>query len=63
MAILWPSSIFKFNYGTDLRKIVATFITSSHSIVLIGHHWQPWKLMQLDIATFPALEMLAIGAN
>jgi hypothetical protein len=29
MAVLWPSSIFKFNYGTALREIAATFITSS----------------------------------
>jgi hypothetical protein len=29
MAILQPSSIFKFNYGTALGKIAATFITSS----------------------------------
>jgi hypothetical protein len=29
MAILQPSSIFKFNYGTTLREIVATFITGS----------------------------------
>jgi hypothetical protein len=28
-AILRPSLIFKFNYGTDLREIAATFITSS----------------------------------
>jgi hypothetical protein len=29
MAILWPSLIFKFNYGTALGEIAATFITSS----------------------------------
>jgi hypothetical protein len=29
MAILWPSPIFKFNYGTALEEIAATFITSS----------------------------------
>jgi hypothetical protein len=29
MAILQPSLIFKFNYGTALREIVATFIISS----------------------------------
>jgi hypothetical protein len=28
-AILWPSLIFKFNYGTALGEIVATFITGS----------------------------------
>jgi hypothetical protein len=28
-AILQPSLIFKFNYGTDLGEIAATFITSS----------------------------------
>jgi hypothetical protein len=28
MAILWPSSIFKFNYGTGLGEIAATFIIS-----------------------------------
>jgi hypothetical protein len=28
-AILWLSLIFKFNYGTDLGEIAATFITSS----------------------------------
>jgi hypothetical protein len=29
MATLWPSSIFKFNYGTALGEIAATFITGS----------------------------------
>jgi hypothetical protein len=29
MAILQPSSIFKFNYGTVLGEIAATFITGS----------------------------------
>jgi hypothetical protein len=29
MAILQPSSIFKFNYGTDLGEIAVTFITTS----------------------------------
>jgi hypothetical protein len=29
MAILRLSLIFKFNYGTALREIVATFITGS----------------------------------
>jgi hypothetical protein len=29
MAILWPSSIFKFNYGAALGEIAVTFITSS----------------------------------
>jgi hypothetical protein len=29
MAILQPSSIFKFNYGTALREMAATFITGS----------------------------------
>jgi hypothetical protein len=29
MAVLWPSSIFKFNYGAAFRVIAATFIISS----------------------------------
>jgi hypothetical protein len=63
MAILQPSLIFKFNYGAALREIMATFITGSTLITLIRHRWQPWQLMQLDIATLPALEILAIGVT
>jgi hypothetical protein len=63
MAILQPSLIFKFNYGTVLREITATSITGSTLIALIGHQWQPQQLMQLDIATLPAHETLAIGAT
>jgi hypothetical protein len=32
-------------------------------IALIGHQWQPWQLMQLDIATLPTHKTLAIGAT
>jgi hypothetical protein len=30
---------------------------------LIGPQWQPWQLMQLDIATLPAFGTLAIGTT
>jgi hypothetical protein len=32
-------------------------------IAFIGHQWQPQQLMQLDIATLSAHEMLVIGAT
>jgi hypothetical protein len=62
-AILQPSLIFKFNYGTALRELWRPLLLAPPLIALIGHQQQPWQLMQLDIATLPVLETLAIDAT
>jgi hypothetical protein len=45
------------------KKLWQPSLLAPPLIALIGHRWQPWQLMQLDIATLPALRTLAIGAT
>jgi hypothetical protein len=44
------------------EKLQRPLLPAPPLIALIGPQQQPWQLMQLDIATLPALRMLAIGA-
>jgi hypothetical protein len=46
-----------------LEKSWRPLLPAPPLIVLIGPLWQPWQLMQLDIAILLALGMLAIGAT
>jgi hypothetical protein len=45
------------------EKLQQFLLLAPPLIALIGHRQQPQQLMQLDIATLPALEILAIGAT
>jgi hypothetical protein len=45
------------------EKLQQPLLPAPPLIALIGPQWQPWQLMQLDIATLPALGTLIIGAT
>jgi hypothetical protein len=63
MAILQPSSIFKFNYGTILREIGATFITSSTLDSIDQTLTTTIATHATKHCTLPVLGTLAIGAT
>jgi hypothetical protein len=45
------------------EKLQRPLLPAPPLIALIRPQRRPWQLMQLDIATLPALEMLAIGVT
>jgi hypothetical protein len=57
--INFPSSIVE----QPSEKLQQPSLPAPPLIAFIRHCWQPWQLMQLDIATLPALGTLAIGAT